>query len=162
MTVTATSTAWEKDGPVRYTGRVVVQTCEYTCGALSPQFRINLFKIPDQATILDFRLYSPVTATSTTTASQCGCPFSVGVFDSDGTVLDGSAMCVTVHAQGIYSMDREPYTVSVTTCNVERWVTVGIYDVVGALSASRSLIFGANTIKAWVMYDCRDADGPSP
>lgn len=156
MAVTATSTAWAKDGPVRYGPELVVQTCEYTCGALSPTFRVNLFKIPDRATILDFCLFAEGTATSTGTASFCGAPYSVGIFAADGSAVNSSAILGVITGSGTYRLNVAPYTVSVSESTDERWVTLGIDG--SQLSASVSLILDAQTFKAWVIYDCKKAN----
>jgi hypothetical protein len=156
MTVTATSTAWAKDGPVKYGPGVVVQTCEYTCGALSPTFRVYLFKIPDRATILDFRMHASITATSTATNSFCGAPYSVGIWDAAGTAIDTSAILGVIDSAGVKSLNVGPYYVSVSDSTESRWVTLGIDG--SQLSASRSIVLAAQTIKAWVMYDCKRAE----
>lgn len=153
MAVTATSTAWAKDGPVRVVPGLTVQTCEYTCGALSPTFRVLLFKIPDQACILDFCLRAEVTATSTATNSFCGGPYAVGIFDAAGTAINTSGILSTITGSGTYRLNVAPYQVSVTHSTEERWVTLAIDG--NQLSASRSIVLAAQTIKAWVIYDCK-------
>lgn len=156
MAVTATSTAWAKDGPVRVVPGLTVQTCEYTCGALSPQFRVMLFKIPDQATILDFCMFAEVTATSTGTASFCGAPYTVGIFKANGDAMNSSAILSQISTSGTYRLNVAPYTVSVTHSTEQRWVTLAVDG--NTLSASRSIPLAAQTFKAWVVYDCKKAD----